>query len=177
MQVAVIEFARNVIGLEDANSTEFDQHAENPVVLFMPEGSKTHMGGTMRLGSRKTEIAKGSLGEKLYGATAVLERHRHRYEVNPIFVKKFEDAGLKFTGKSVDGKRMEITELKTEHPFFIGVQYHPEFKSRPMRPHPIFLGFMKASAKREVTKIARKASNIKPLNLDAGLEEKESKEK
>mmetsp|Transcript_27491 Transcript_27491/g.66876 ORF Transcript_27491/g.66876 Transcript_27491/m.66876 type:complete len:601 (-) Transcript_27491:374-2176(-) len=165
MQVSVIEFARNVLHLEDANSTEFDQHPENPVVIFMPEGSKTHMGGTMRLGSRQTNIEKESLGFKIYGKTEVHERHRHRYEVNPKYVKALEDSGLRFTGKSIDGKRMEITELKSPHPFFIGVQYHPEFKSRPMYPHPIFLSFIKASSKREVKRLPNPA-NIKKLQLD-----------
>jgi len=145
MQVSVIEYARNVLHMEDANSTEIDQHAESPVVIFMPEGSKTHMGGTMRLGSRQTNIEEKSLAHKLYGKAEVHERHRHRYEVNPEYVAAFEKAGLRFTGRSTDGKRMEITELKSEHPFFIGVQYHPEFKSRPMRPHPIFLGFMRVT--------------------------------
>ena len=152
MQVAVIEFARNVLRLEDANSTEFDQHPENPVVIFMPEGSKTHMGGTMRLGSRQTNITKDSLAHRLYSKVEIHERHRHRYEVNPDYVKRIEEAGLLFQGRSTDGKRMEIAELKADHPFFIGVQYHPEFKSRPMSPHPIFLGFIRASSKREVPK-------------------------
>jgi len=166
MQVAVIEYARHEMGLEDANSTEFDQHPEHPVVMFMPEGSKTHLGGTMRLGLRKTVIEKGSLGNDLYKKTEVNERHRHRYEVNPAYIEKFEKAGLRFTGKSVDGKRMEITELKAEHPFFIGVQYHPEFKSRPMYPHPIFVGFIKASAKRPLIEMLPNPEKIKKLNLD-----------
>ncbi|GAB5365444.1 hypothetical protein AAMO2058_001058500 [Amorphochlora amoebiformis] len=131
MQVAVIEFARNVLGLEDANSTEFGD-TKNPVVIFMPEGSKVRFGGTMRLGSRRTNIEKDSLGHRLYQSSHVNERHRHRYEVNPDYVPKLEAKGLRFTGKSVDGKRMEITELKDDNHFFIGVQYHPEFKSRPM---------------------------------------------
>uniref|UniRef100_A0A6V3IIT6 CTP synthase n=1 Tax=Lotharella globosa TaxID=91324 RepID=A0A6V3IIT6_9EUKA len=170
MQVAVIEFARHVCALEDSNSTEFDQHPEHPVVIFMPEGSKTHLGGTMRLGLRKTVIQKGSLGNKLYGKTEVNERHRHRYEVNPDYVKQLEEAGLKFTGKSVDGQRMEITELKSEHPFFIGVQYHPEFKSRPMYPHPIFLGFIRESSKRQLGKKVPNPQAIKKLVLDTSYE-------
>ncbi|KAE9614520.1 putative CTP synthase (glutamine hydrolyzing) [Lupinus albus] len=146
MQIAVIEFARSVLGVHDANSTEFDPNAKNPVIVFMPEGSKTHMGGTMRLGSRRTFFqTKECKSAKLYGCKGFTEeRHRHRYEVNPDLVACLENAGLFFTGKDETGKRMEIVELPN-HPYFIGVQFHPEFKSRPGKPSPLFLGFIAAA--------------------------------
>lgn len=153
-QLAVIEFARNVLNLKDANSTEMDQNTQNPLVLFMPEGSKTHLGGTMRLGSRKTIInSKTSkhaypLYSKLLGpledGNVINERHRHRYEVNPLYVDKLENQGLKFVGKDETNQRMEIFELD-EHPFYIGVQFHPEFKSKPMNPSPLFVGLLEAA--------------------------------
>ncbi|KAL6564138.1 hypothetical protein OROMI_015588 [Orobanche minor] len=141
MQISVIEIARNVLGLEKANSTEFDDQTPTPVVIFMPEGSKTHMGSTMRLGSRKTLLQTSDcLTAKLYhNSEYVDERHRHRYEVNPDMVSTLEKSGLKFVGKDESGKRMEILEL-ANHPFYVGVQFHPEFKSRPGRPSPLFLG-------------------------------------
>lgn len=146
MQVAVLEFARSVLGVKDANSTEFDSSAKSPYVIFMPEGSKTHMGGTMRLGSRRTYFqTKECKSAKLYGCKSFIdERHRHRYEVNPDFVSHLENAGLSFTGKDETGQRMEIVEIPN-HPYFVGAQFHPEFKSRPARPSPLFLGFIAAA--------------------------------
>ncbi|KAG8385048.1 hypothetical protein BUALT_Bualt03G0001000 [Buddleja alternifolia] len=146
MQIAVIEFARSVLGLQDANSTEFDPDTQNPCVIFMPEGSKTHMGGTMRLGSRRTYFqGSSSKSAKLYGNRSFVdERHRHRYEVNPDIVHRLEEAGLSFTGKDESGRRMEIVEL-LNHPYFLGVQFHPEFKSRPGKPSPLFLGLVAAA--------------------------------
>ncbi|VFQ61195.1 unnamed protein product [Cuscuta campestris] len=146
MQIAVIEFARSVLGLEDANSTEFDPNTPHPCVVFMPEGSKTHMGGTMRLGSRRTYFHRwDSVSTKLYGNRRFIdERHRHRYEVNPEMVAQFEDAGFHFTGKDESGNRMGIVELPN-HPYFIGAQFHPEFKSRPGKPSPLFLGLIAAA--------------------------------
>ncbi|KAH7544841.1 hypothetical protein FEM48_Zijuj01G0028900 [Ziziphus jujuba var. spinosa] len=153
MQTAVIEFARSVLGLRDANSTEFDNTTKNPCVIFMPEGSKTHMGGTMRLGSRKTYFqVMDCKSAKLYGNKSFIdgnkrfidERHRHRYEVNPEMVARLESAGLSFTGKDETGQRMEIVELRN-HPYFIGVQFHPEFKSRPGKPSPLFSGLIAAA--------------------------------
>ncbi|KAL9168356.1 hypothetical protein ABFS82_04G009500 [Erythranthe guttata] len=146
MQISVIEIARNVLGLERANSTEFDDRTPDPVVIFMPEGSKTHMGSTMRLGSRKTLVqTPDCITAKLYhNSEYVDERHRHRYEVNPDMVSILEESGLKFVGKDETGKRMEILELK-DHPFYVGVQFHPEYKSRPGRPSPLFLGFILAA--------------------------------
>ncbi|GAB2282364.1 CTP synthase 1 [Dionaea muscipula] len=146
MQTAVLDYARSVLGIKDANSTEFDPNTRNPFVIFMLEGSKTHMGGTMRLGSRRTTFhVKDCKSVKLYGnVNFVDERHRHRYEVNPDMVARLEDAGLIFTGKDETGQRMEIVEVD-DHPFFIGVQFHPEFKSRPVKPSPPFLGLIAAA--------------------------------
>ncbi|RAL53483.1 hypothetical protein DM860_007155 [Cuscuta australis] len=146
MQIAVIEFARSILGLKDANSTEFDLNTPNPCVIFMPEGSKTHMGGTMRLGSRRTYFqTTDCISAKLYGNVNFIdERHRHRYEVNPKMVKQLEAAGLCFTGKDESGHRMEIFEL-CNHSYYVGVQFHPEFKSRPGKPSALFKGLIAAS--------------------------------
>eukprot|EP01018_Ginkgo_biloba_P028338 Gb_19182 [translate_table: standard] len=140
MQISVIEFARSVLGLEGANSTEFDLQTLYPCVIFMPEGSKTHMGSTMRLGSRRTFFQTSDcITAKLYQKVhSVDERHRHRYEVNPDMVEEMEKAGLKFVGRDESGRRMEIMELPS-HPFYVGVQFHPEFKSRPGKPSAVFL--------------------------------------
>ena len=151
LQIATIEFARNVLGLTGANSTEFDEDTPYPTVIFMPEGSRTHMGGTMRLGSRQTNLqTTDCVAYRLYkGAMEIHERHRHRYEVNPEMVEKLEAAGLQFVGRDTEGVRMEIIEMK-DHPFFFGTQYHPEFKSRPNRPSPPFHGLIKAALGREI---------------------------
>uniref|UniRef100_A0A6N2N1Y2 CTP synthase n=1 Tax=Salix viminalis TaxID=40686 RepID=A0A6N2N1Y2_SALVM len=146
MQIAVIEFARSVLSLERADSNEFNANTPDPVVIFMPEGSRTHMGSTMRLGSRRTLFhTTNCITAKLYGNPQyVEERHRHRYEVNPEVIEVLEENGLKFVGKDETGKRMEILELPS-HPFYVGVQFHPEFKSRPRRPSALFLGFILAA--------------------------------
>lgn len=146
MQISVIEFARSVLGMERANSEEFDTQTPDRVVMFMPEGSTTHMGSTMRLGSRRTLFqTPDCITAKLYhNSEYVDERHRHRYEVNPHMVGVLEEGGLKFVGKDESGQRMEILELPS-HPFYVGVQFHPEFKSRPGRPSALFLGFILAA--------------------------------
>ncbi|MBC94456.1 MAG: CTP synthetase [Euryarchaeota archaeon] len=151
LQIATIEFCRNVLGLDGANSTEFDEDSPNPAVVFMPEISKTHMGGTMRLGTKPTPfLVEDCKMRRLYGGSEhVDERHRHRYEVNPELIEKIEDAGLKYVGKDETGQRCEIMELEG-HPYFVGTQYHPEFKSRPYRPSPPFLGLLMAATGREV---------------------------
>jgi len=148
MQMAVTEFCRNVLNLKDANSTEFDENTSNPCVIFMPEGDKEKFGGTMRLGSRKCNLNDNSIAKYLYNdANSVYERHRHRYEVNPKLVQKIESNGLLFTGKDEKNERMEIIELPlNEHPFFFGCQFHPEFKSGPLRPSPPFQGLIKAAS-------------------------------
>ncbi|KAL7782024.1 CTP synthase N-terminus domain-containing protein [Trichoderma ceciliae] len=148
MQLAVCEFARNVCGYANATSEEFDEQAENPVVIFMPEGSRESKGGTMRLGLRATHFQPGSEESKLralYGNAAIVEeRHRHRYEVNPAYVDELEKAGLSFIGKDETGRRMEIIELKN-HPWFVGVQYHPEYISQPLSPSLPILGLVAAA--------------------------------
>jgi CTP synthase len=147
LQVAVIEAARSLLGLADAGSTEFNPATPNPVVVFMPEGSRTHMGGTMRLGSRRTVLQTvDCLAAKLYQKEAHIdERHRHRYEVNPEMVPALEKVGMRFVGRDETGRRMEILEL-ANHPFFMATQYHPEFKSRPGKPSPPFLGLILAAS-------------------------------
>ncbi|CAI5992426.1 unnamed protein product, partial [Closterium sp. NIES-65] len=147
MQIAVIEYARNVLGHAKASSTEFDPASPHPCIVFMPEVSKTHMGATMRLGARDTVLHSPTcLAAKLYGThSSVSERHRHRYEVNPDMIDEFEAAGLKFVGRDESGRRMEILEIPS-HPYFLAVQYHPEFKSRPGRPSPVFQGLILAAS-------------------------------
>ncbi|RLN24511.1 CTP synthase-like [Panicum miliaceum] len=147
LKIAVVEFARHVMNLTDANSTEFDPDTKTPCVIFMPEGSKTHMGATMRLGSRRTFFKVADCkSAKLYGnVTYVDERHRHRYEVNPNMVPEFENAGLQFVGKDDTGRRMEIIEIPN-HRYFVGAQFHPEFKSRPSKPSPLFVGLVAAAS-------------------------------
>lgn len=147
LQLAVIEFARNILGLKDANSTENEPDTKNPVVIEMPEHNPGQLGGTMRLGRRRTVFSKvhESITRKLYkNAEFVEERHRHRYEVNPEYVSQFEEKGMKFVGRDVEGERMEIMEIK-DHPYFVGVQYHPEYISRPIRPSPPYLGLILAA--------------------------------
>ncbi|KAG0643619.1 CTP synthase N-terminus-domain-containing protein [Tuber brumale] len=147
MQIAVIEYARHVVGLEDAHSVEISASSTDPVVIFMPEGSKTHLGGTMRLGIRSTIWQPNSEWSKLrrlYGEKETIsERHRHRYEVNPEYIERL--SGLNFVGKDDKGERMEIVELK-DHPYYVGVQFHPEYLSRVLSPSKPYLGFVAASA-------------------------------
>lgn len=160
MQLAVIEMARNLAGLPKAFSSEFTDYEASdergPLVGIMTEWATAegkekrsksgNLGGTMRLGAYDCNIAKGSLAEKLYGSTQISERHRHRYEVNTAYLPQLEKAGAKFSGMSPDGKLPEIVELPS-HPWFVGVQFHPEFKSRPFAPHPVFFGFVGAAIK------------------------------
>ena len=153
MQMAVLEAARNMAGLADATSTEF-QEAENPVVGLMTEWLKGNeletrqangdMGGTMRLGAYAARLNEGTRISEIYGSTEISERHRHRYEVNMGYKEQLENAGLTFSGTSPDGLLPETIELP-DHPWFIGVQYHPELKSRPFEPHPLFASFIEAA--------------------------------
>ncbi|MDQ5829199.1 MAG: gamma-glutamyl-gamma-aminobutyrate hydrolase family protein, partial [Actinomycetota bacterium] len=149
MQIEVIEFARNVAGLEMANSTEFEQDTPHPVIDIMPDQVGVEMGGTMRLGRWPCKLVPGTLAAEIYDARAegylVYERHRHRYEVNNNYREALQEAGMTFSGTSPDGRLVEIAELK-DHPFYVGSQFHPEFKSRPLRPHPLFHGFVEACA-------------------------------
>lgn len=153
MQLMVIEYARNVAGIPDAHTAEIKPEAKNTVIDLMPEQKEKiaqgEYGGTMRLGSYPCKLRHGTIAREAYGgAQEVRERHRHRYEVNLNSVIKLTEAGLKFSGVSPDHNLMEIAELPREkHPFFLGTQFHPEFKSRPLNPHPLFLEFIKAAAK------------------------------
>ncbi len=153
MQLLVIEYARNVLGLKDATTAEIDKTNKDLVIDIMPDQKRKlaegNYGGSMRLGAYETVLKKGSLASKAYGQETVSERHRHRYEVNPDYIKKLEDAGLVFSGTSPDGKLMEIAELPhIKHPFFLGTQFHPEFLARPLAPHPLFTEFIKAAIKK-----------------------------
>lgn len=157
-QCATMEFARNVCGLEGANSTEFLSQTRHKVVIDMPEHTSGDKGGTMRLGVRDTNFTtKDSLLYKLYGQKdKIRERHRHRYEVNPDYVDILEKKGLNFTGKDNENIRMQILELK-DHPYFVAVQFHPEFTSRPFEPSPPFLGLI-ASAIKNLDRVLQNGS-------------------
>jgi CTP synthase (UTP-ammonia lyase) len=141
-QMAVVEFARHVLGLAGAHSAELEADTSHPVIDLLPEQEgMDDMGGTMRLGAHETDIEEGSLAHRLYGTTVCTERHRHRYEVHPEYIDDLETAGMIFSG--VSGRRMEILELP-DHPYFLGTQYHPEFRSRPTRASPPFVGLLEA---------------------------------
>ena len=147
MQCAVIEYARNVVGIKEANSKEFDENAQNPVIDLMLEQKNVHgYGGTMRLGAYDCVLKKGSKAEKAYGAEKISERHRHRYEVNNEYIDRIAEKGLVFSGMSPDGMLAEIVELP-QLDWFVACQFHPEFKSRPERPHPLFKGLIDAVVK------------------------------
>jgi CTP synthase len=145
MQIATIEFARNVLKLEDAHSAEFDPGTAHPVIALLDEQQNvTDKGGTMRLGSQPCSLEPGSLAARLYGAEEIHERHRHRFEFNNVYREPFEAAGLVFSGTSPDGNLVEIVEIPG-HPFYVASQFHPEFKSKPNKPHPLFGGFIAAA--------------------------------
>ena len=145
MQMAVIEFARNVLGYEDANSEEFDEETTHPVIHIMKEQIGINKkGGTMRLGSYPCKIEKNSLAYKVYNKAEIAERHRHRFEYNNTYKEEMEKAGLICSGISPNGKLVEIVELKN-HPYFIASQFHPEFQSRPDRPAPLFVNLIKSA--------------------------------
>jgi CTP synthase len=145
MQMAAIEFARNMLGLKEAHSTEMDPGTSEPVIDLMEEQKKiTAKGGTMRLGVYPCELKEGTLANTIYGKSAISERHRHRWEFNNKYLESFENAGMMASGKNPGTDLVEIIELKG-HPFFIGVQYHPELKSTVENPHPIFVHFIKAA--------------------------------
>ncbi|MFD0861265.1 CTP synthase [Sungkyunkwania multivorans] len=145
MQMAVIEYARNILGLEDANSTEMNEHTPHPVISLMEEQKTiTDMGGTMRLGAWKCTIEEGSKAFEIYGEKEIMERHRHRYEFNDAYKERLINAGMRATGLNPDTGLVEIIELP-DHPWFVGVQYHPEYKSTVANPHPLFVAFVRAS--------------------------------
>lgn len=152
MQLAVVEFARHVLRLRGAHTTEINPKTPHPVIDIMPEQKKNiaekYYGATMRLGTWPARLKRGSIAERAYGTDRISERHRHRYEANPAYLKRLEKKGLVFSGMSPDRRLAEIAELPRDvHPFFLGTQFHPEFKSRPLRPHPLFVEFMKAAAR------------------------------
>lgn len=157
MQVAVIDYARHVAGLEQAHSTEFDEHTPAPVIALITEWQQsdgsvekrsklTDLGGSMRLGAQQCQLAEHSLAEKMYAQATIFERHRHRYEFNNNYLQQLAEAGLAFTGKSIDDKLVEVVEIKA-HPWFLGCQFHPEFTSTPRDGHPLFSGFVNAARK------------------------------
>ena len=149
MQIATIEFARDVAGISDAHSSEFDEQCKHKVIDFMPgQSDDIDKGGTLRLGAYPCVIQPGTTMARCYGTLEISERHRHRYEFNNEFRDVLTNAGLTLSGLSPDGRLVETVEL-TEHPFFVGVQYHPEFKSRPNKAHPLFRGFIAASLARQ----------------------------
>ena len=157
MQLATIEYARDVAGIVNANTTEIDKGANQPVIDIMPEQKKllaeNKYGGTMRLGVYTAKLKEGTIAREAYGSDSVEERHRHRYEVNPEYVEQIEKAGLVFSGRSPDGVLMEIAELpRAVHPFFLGTQFHPELQARPLSPHPLFTAFLKAAKDRSAEK-------------------------
>ena len=148
MQIAVMSYARNVLGYTDANSSEFDQNTAHPVIdLMESQHGVSKKGGTMRLGAYPCKVRPGSIMASAYGAELISERHRHRYEFNNSFREEIENKGMAITGTSPTGELVETVEIP-EHPFYIGVQFHPEFKSRPNRAHPLFKAFVAASLKR-----------------------------
>ncbi len=155
MQVAVIEFARNVLGLSDANSSEFTESSEHPVVGLITEwvtaegateqrDAASDLGGTMRLGAQLCHLSEGSLARDIYGADQITERHRHRYEVNNRYVAELQEKGLRIGGWSADKSLVEVVEVEN-HPWFVACQFHPEFTSTPRDGHPLFTGFIKAA--------------------------------
>ena len=149
MQVATIEFARNVCGIKDANSTEFDKKTPEPVISLLEEQRGVrNKGASMRLGTWPTKVVQGTLAEKIYGDTEVTERHRHRYEFNMKYRDRMDAKGFVISGTSPDGSLAELIELR-DHPYFVGCQYHPEFQSKPNKPHPLFKGFIQASLGRQ----------------------------
>jgi CTP synthase len=158
MQIAVAEFARHVAGMEGANSTEFDPETPYPVIDLLPEQKEVQdMGGTMRLGADPVKLHDDTRARDVYGEAVIYERHRHRYEVNNHLRKRLEQAGLVFSGTSPDDRLVEVIELP-DHPFFVASQYHPEFKSRPLRPQPLFREFVGAALERS----AERAPEVEP---------------
>jgi len=170
MQIAVIEFARNVGKMKNAHSTEFDPKSPFPVIDLMPDQhSVTQKGGTMRLGRYPCVLKEGSIAAKVYGTTEISERHRHRYEVNNDLRETLSKHGLLFSGLSPDERLVEMIELP-DHPFFVACQFHPELKSRPDNAHPLFVGFVEAmihEANRRGTE--RGIAPVKPSNYEAHL--------
>jgi CTP synthase len=165
MQLAVVEYARSVAGLAGANSSEFDKDTPFPVIDLMPEQrGVTKKGATMRLGAYPCVLVPGSVAAQAYGTTEISERHRHRYEFSNEFRDRLSEAGLVLSGTSPDKRLVEMVELP-QHPFFVGCQFHPEFKSRPASPHPLFARFVTAALERQALRSkgeARKTTESHP---------------
>ncbi len=163
MQVMVVEHARNMLGLSGANSTEFDPATPDPVIDLMPDQRDvSDLGGTMRLGNYPCQLVRGTKASAAYAAEEVVERHRHRYEFNNAYREPLHEVGMLASGLSPDGRLVEIVE-QLDHPFMVGVQFHPEFRSRPQRPHPLFSGFVDAA--RQV--LREGGQHVLPLDADA----------
>ncbi|WDQ16851.1 CTP synthase [Rhodopirellula sp. P2] len=159
MQTAVIEYGRNVLGLEKAHSTEFDKDTPHPVICLLDEQQNViDLGGTMRLGSQPTKLVAGSKAFQSYGREDIAERHRHRYEFNNEYRKAFEEAGMRFTGLSPDGGLVEIVEIDS-HPWFLAAQFHPEFKSKPLKSHPLFTDFIEAAINRRKQRVTEEIAS------------------
>jgi CTP synthase len=178
MQLMTVEFARNVLGLKGAHTTEIDPKTPHPIIDIMPDQKKKiaegNYGGSMRLGLYPARLGSGTVAQEAYSyfqgkklpraTTLIKERHRHRYEVNPKYIERLEKGGLIFSGRSPDGILMEIAELpRVEHPFFLGTQFHPEFLARPLMPHPLFTAFMKAARQR-----GKELADVRQKCQDAG---------
>ena len=151
MQISAIEYALNALHIEEANSSEFDKNAKNPVIDLMPDQKDVKIGGTLRLGLYRCMIAEGSLAEKAYKSHEIQERHRHRYEFNNLYREKFDNSDMLFSGLNPERNLVEIVELKS-HPWFVAVQFHPEFASRPNKPHPLFRDFIKAAVDNKINR-------------------------
>lgn len=174
MQLAVIEYARNVLKLKDAHTAEVNPKSKHLIIDIMPDQKdklkRKDYGGSMRLGAYKAILQKGTIASKAYGTRVISERHRHRYEVNPEYIARLKEAGLVFSGTSPDGVLMEIAELpQSEHPFFLGTQFHPEFKAQPLAPHPLFNEFIRAAIKENNARPKPKA--VKSMLNTLGIEE------
>jgi CTP synthase len=160
MQCAVIEYARNALGLEGAHTLEHSPHTPHPVISLMADQEDVDMGGTMRLGAYDCRLREGTVAHRLYGAADISERHRHRFEFNNDYRQRFEESEMVISGVNPDRDLVEIVELPG-HPFFVGVQFHPEFKSRPLKAHPIFQGFVGAALRH--ARAARGASPVETM--------------
>ncbi len=161
MQLMVVEFARNVLGKENANSTEFDRETPHPVIDLMPDQRDiVDKGATMRLGMYPCDLVPGSHAGESYNRDSVDERHRHRFEFNNAYRQEMAQSGMVFSGVSPDGRLVEIAEL-TDHPFMLGTQFHPEFLSRPTKPHPLFVGFLEAASERAGVKTSTHRKKVR----------------
>jgi CTP synthase len=166
MQLACCEFARNVAGLEGANSTEVDPETPHPIIALLPGQSDIEeMGATMRLGAYPCVLEPGSKSAEAYGTIEISERHRHRYEFNPDYRERLEEAGMLFSGSSPDGRLAEVIELPN-HPFFVASQFHPEFKSKPFDPHPLFEAFVRAASTRQASRASDPGSDVRAASTD-----------